>query len=323
MTEMDTYSLSLLEILATSVAKMGPIPDHIAIIMDGNRRYARTKGLNTVNGHEAGSRVSLGLEEWIRAIGCNELTVYAFSSENFKRTKEEIAGVMDVIYKKIGSMIQDVETGKNRDTSFQVIGNWESIPSKLKFRLANLMQKTKNFKPFKLNMAVGYTGREGILRSLNAFEGTKSDKVNDNSDIIPPSKWNEYLIEQAQNLSDMKPVDLLIRTGGDLRLSDFMMWEASHAYVHFIPTTWPEFSFTDFIHAIFKYQLHRYGVPKQLSAKQSLSREEMTFAEKMLQLPRTERWTRIVRMGNKDVPLEEVEAEYSPNNEKFSGAVKF
>ncbi|OXA36933.1 isoprenyl transferase [Folsomia candida] len=329
MANVEPYSLSFWEILATSVAKMGPIPEHIAIIMDGNRRYARAKGLKTVLGHEAGSSVTTLLAQWVEAIGCKELTLYAFSSENFKRTEKEVEDVMDVIYRKVGLMIRAVDTGKNTSMCFQVIGNWDSIPLKLKFRLANLMQKTKNFKPYKLNVAVGYTGREGILRSLKEFEGQKSDKkmtnVNDSFEMIPPIKWNEYLLEQAQNLVDMRPVDMLIRTGGDLRLSDFMLWEASHAYVHFIPTTWPEFSFTDFIHAIFMYQLHRSRVPKRLSAKQSLSPEVMLLAEKMLQAGRTEKWAKIARLGKRDVPPETSEPDYVPNQfmKRFEALLNF
>ncbi|OXA53392.1 isoprenyl transferase [Folsomia candida] len=315
---MEDYSLSLLEILATAVARMGPIPEHIAVIMDGNRRYAKSKGLKAIQGHQAGAAVSSRVEKWGKAIGCKEVTVYAFSSENFKRTKEEVDDLMELMCWKAETILQDVETGKITDVSFNVIGDWDKVPHKLKCRMANLVEKTKNFKPYKLNVAVAYTGREGMLRSLKAFEGLKSDEsvteVNHNSDKgqTQQPKWNEYLVEQAQNMANMRPVDMLIRTGGDLRLSDFMLWEASHAYVHLTPKTWPELSFSAFMHAIFMYQVHRRQIPKPISAKDSLSPEELIHTEKTLQGPRAVMWARNARFAKKDPPLEKTSEPFCP-----------
>lgn len=150
------------------------------------------------------------------------------------------------------------------------------------------MVKTRNFKPYQLNVAIVYTGkirmnicmlgtiqiyllchylctsgREGILRSLTSLPVSIKNQENVNlHSHLNPCEWNEYLVEQSQHLSDMRPVDMLIRTGGDCRLSDFMMWETTQAYIHFTPETWPEFTFWRLLHAILMYQVHRRTVPK-------------------------------------------------------------
>lgn len=162
------------------------------------------------------------------------------------------------------------------DTCIQFIGNLHTLPAKVQHRMANIMKKTRYFEPYKLNIAVAYTGdtiiysinsdknltlhtrigigREGILRSMNVIQ-----RNTDNNQI------NTCLVDQSQHLMDVRPVDMLIRTGGDLRLSDFMLWESSHAYIHFTPVTWPELTFWQLLHACFMYQIHRKKVtPKEV-----------------------------------------------------------
>ncbi|OXA53555.1 Dehydrodolichyl diphosphate syntase complex subunit DHDDS [Folsomia candida] len=225
--------MSVLEILAAPMTQIGKIPDHVALILDGNRRYAKSRGLPALKGHQAG------------------------------------------------------DAGTIMDTSFQVIGNWEGLlPVKLQHRMAHLMIKTRHFKPYRFNMAVAYTGRQGILQSLNAFPDSK-DEIMDN---LRPS---EYLIAQAQHLVDMSPVDMLIRTGGNLRLSDFMMWETSQAYIHFVPETWPEFSFWKLVHAILLYQVYRGSAEK---VNTPVEPNEHNFLDEIRNL----RWTRIEHLARKD-----------------------
>ncbi|XP_035712110.1 dehydrodolichyl diphosphate synthase complex subunit DHDDS-like [Folsomia candida] len=199
---------------------------------------------------------------WWRALGCKELTLYVFSSENYKRTTQEVDALMDLMYRKFTTMLQEVEAGSNRDTCIQMIGNWEKFPLKLKHRMASLMARTRHLTPYKLNLAVGYTGREGILRSLSSFHDEDNEASCNSSESFP--KWNEHLIEQSQHLVDLRTIDLLIRTGGDQRLSDFMMWESSHAYIHFTEKTWPEFNFWEFIHCCFLYQVHKNRIIEQV-----------------------------------------------------------
>ncbi|XP_035707756.1 dehydrodolichyl diphosphate synthase complex subunit Dhdds [Folsomia candida] len=239
--------MSVLEILAAPMTQIGKIPDHVALILDGNRRYAKSRGLPALKGHQAGYAFCL--------------TVFLFSIENFKRAKEEVDDLMELIFIMCTNLMKQVDAGTIMDTSFQVIGNWEGLlPVKLQHRMAHLMIKTRHFKPYRFNMAVAYTGRQGILQSLNAFPDSK-DEIMDN---LRPS---EYLIAQAQHLVDMSPVDMLIRTGGNLRLSDFMMWETSQAYIHFVPETWPEFSFWKLVHAILLYQVYRGSAEKVIKIK--------------------------------------------------------
>ncbi|XP_021958749.1 isoprenyl transferase isoform X1 [Folsomia candida] len=322
------YEMSFYEILATSVARMGPTPNHMAIIMDGNRRFARAKGLKVMHGHEAGSTILDGVEEWRKAIGCKELTIYVFSSENFKRTKDEVDNLMELIFRRSEDTMNDVKSGKNTDMCVQFIGNWERSPEKLKNRIANVMEITKDFKPYKLNVALAFTGREGILRSLQAFTGWKDETPTKTSESEENSLgWNEYLIEQAQHSAHMRPIDILIRSGGDQRYSDFMMWEASQAYIHFTSETWPEFNFNQFMDAIWKYQVFRRQlIHKPISAKASLSPEEARKSEEILDKSRIKMWTRIGRMAKKDVPPEGTCIPYVVNNQwldAFQKVLKF
>ncbi|XP_035712412.1 dehydrodolichyl diphosphate synthase complex subunit DHDDS-like [Folsomia candida] len=257
--------MSYLQLLAASIVRMGPIPQHIAIIMDGNRRYAASRGMKAQYGHEAGAELLNVVRTWGKAIGCKELTLYVFSSENYKRTVQEVEDLMDLIFRKFTTLLEEIESGENTDTCIQMIGNWEKFPLKLKYRMATLMARTKHFTPYKLNFAVGYTGREGILKSLNSFHD-KSNETSGNYDESFPA-WNEYSIGQSQHLVDMRPIDVLIRTGGDQRLSDFMMWESTHAYIHFMKGTWPEFSFWKFIHSCFLYQVHKKKIVQAVWVK--------------------------------------------------------
>ncbi|XP_035703282.1 isoprenyl transferase 1 isoform X2 [Folsomia candida] len=309
----DSQSLSWFEILMTSMARMGPVPDHVAIIMDGNRRYARRKGLKVRHGHEAGADNLMNLDRWGKAVGCKELTVYAFSSENFKRSKEEVDHLMDLMGSQCACWLQEIESGDIKDVCIQMMGKWDNFPAELRHRMANVMQKTRHFKPYKFNIAVGYTGREGILRSLDALS-MNNDEQGEDLHRLMPSQWNEYLVEQSQHLLDMRPVDLLVRTGGDCRLSDFMMWEASQACIHFTTVTWPEFNFKEFIHAMLVYQVHRRKVSKQSLAIGHLSKIELASVQPVLEKSRNDRWARIERLAKKDTSIEKITKIITPPN---------
>ncbi|OXA61308.1 isoprenyl transferase [Folsomia candida] len=289
---MQSQDLSVLELLGSSIAKMGQIPEHIAVIMDGNRRYARTMGMKTLLGHQTGANVLHNLESWGKALGCKELTVYAFSTENFKRTKEEVENLMDLMFYELGKSLLNVEDGSNMDTCIQFIGNLHTLPAKVQHRMANIMKKTRYFEPYKLNIAVAYTGREGILRSMNVIQ-----RNTDNNQI------NTCLVDQSQHLMDVRPVDMLIRTGGDLRLSDFMLWESSHAYIHFTPVTWPELTFWQLLHACFMYQIHRKKVtPKELPPNNYLDLTDVQYADLTLEKSRTLEWKVIDGKAGSDFP---------------------
>ncbi|OXA59239.1 dehydrodolichyl diphosphate synthase complex subunit DHDDS [Folsomia candida] len=305
---MQSGQMSILEILASSIVKMGPMPEHIAIIMDGNRRYARRNGLKVLFGHLKGAETLADVDRFAKALLCKELTVYAFSSENFRRNKEEVTNLMNVIEHNCTKMLQRVDSGTNIDTCIQFIGDWENCPDSLRYRMANLMVKTRNFKPYQLNVAIVYTGREGILRSLTSLPVSIKNQENVNlHSHLNPCEWNEYLVEQSQHLSDMRPVDMLIRTGGDCRLSDFMMWETTQAYIHFTPETWPEFTFWRLLHAILMYQVHRRTVPKPVSSKENISKIEVDALQGILRNARNERWKRIEQQAMKDTPYEKIE----------------
>ncbi|XP_035703694.1 isoprenyl transferase [Folsomia candida] len=311
---MPPKELSCLETLGISIAKIGRIPEHIAIIMDGNRRYAKNQGLTVAQGHEAGSYILKNLSIWGKALGCKEFTVYAFSNENFKRTKAEVDDLMDLFMNECANLLHEVDAGINKNTCIQIVGNWENLPAKLRHRMANLMHKTRHLKPFLLKLAIAYTGREGILRSLNALPLNKDP---DEKTHLHSEQCNEYLIHQSQYLVDMRPIDMLIRTGGDCRLSDFMLWESSQSYIHFINETWPEFTLWKLIHAILMYQVHARKFPNLIPPRLNTEEKPNNILEKS----RNERWNRIKRLAERDTPVGKIQTViHTPN--KFLQAVK-
>ncbi|XP_021959556.1 dehydrodolichyl diphosphate synthase complex subunit Dhdds [Folsomia candida] len=305
--------MSILEILGASITQMGKIPDHVAIILDGNRRYSRSLGLPVEVGHKIGVSLIHKLLQWQRTLHIKEITAYLFSIENFKRSKAEVENLMELVFLTCTYFMQEIDAGNNTDMCIQIIGNWEGLlPVKLQHRIAHMMVKTRHLEPYRFNIAVAYTGRNAILQSLNAFSGSK-DEITGN---LRGCECSEYLIAQAQHLVDMSPVDMLIRTGGNLRLSDFMMWETSQAYIHFVPETWPEFSFWKLVHAIFLYQVHRRSVEKMPDIP--IESKERNILEEVRQC----RWTRIEHLALKDVEYDGGNLDFNPPSKYIETAEK-
>ncbi len=221
------------------------LPKHLAIIMDGNGRWAKKQGLLRALGHESGTK---SVKENIKScakLGIECLTLYAFSTENWNRPKLEVETLMKILIK---SLKKELKTLQENDIKLNAIGNLGKLPKSAQNELQDVMNKTKNNSRMTLTLALSYGSREEIVNAVK----TISDKVKNNIislDSIDDSIINEHLY--TQNLPE---VDLLIRTSGEHRISNFLLWQIAYAELYFTDILWPDFKEKDLYEAIISYQ---------------------------------------------------------------------
>ncbi|HNP32015.1 MAG TPA: isoprenyl transferase [Flavobacterium sp.] len=221
------------------------LPKHLAIIMDGNGRWAKQKGLLRALGHENGTKsVRLTVETCAR-LGIENLTLYAFSTENWNRPKLEVDTLMKLL---VNSLKNELPTLEKNNIRLNCIGNIDMLPAKAKSALLSVIEKTKNNTRMTLTLALSYGSREELLNVVKII----SDKVKNNiisTDTIDESIINEHLY--TRNLPD---VDLVIRTSGEHRISNFLLWQIAYAEFYFTDVLWPDFKEDDLYAAIISYQ---------------------------------------------------------------------
>ncbi|KYN20316.1 PREDICTED: dehydrodolichyl diphosphate synthase complex subunit DHDDS-like [Trachymyrmex cornetzi] len=240
--------LNWFQFLALKVIKTGEIPKHVAVIMDGNRRYANRQDLRKEEGHSKGLDKMNEMLNWCSFLGIVEVTVYAFSIENFKRSKEEVDNLMDLARQMFKSFLEDKKKLKDDGKCIRVIGNWSLIPEDLCKLMAEVMIITRENNRIFINFAIAYTSRDEITHAIrDTVQGVKDN------DILPED-INEALITDCLYTYKSPNPDLLIRTSGETRLSDFLMWQISHTCIYFAEVLWPELSPWNFASAIFYYQ---------------------------------------------------------------------
>lgn len=221
------------------------IPNHLAIIMDGNGRWAQKHNLPRSAGHKAGLKtVRMVIVESIKA-GINYLTLFAFSTENWKRPKEEVSSLMDLFQEAIKKEKKDLLKNKIK---VRFIGNRANLPLPLSLAMSNMEKETKNNKKLSLNIAINYGGRSEIC---NAFQ-LISQKVLDGN--IKPSQITQIFINEHLFTTGLPDPDLLIRTGGELRISNFLLWQIAYSELWFTRTFWPDFSRKQLLRAISDYE---------------------------------------------------------------------
>ena len=221
------------------------LPKHIAIIMDGNRRWAKARGLTTKDGHKAGSKNLDNIATFCNEIGIKYLTVYAFSTENWKRTQEEVSALMFILKANLDSMLRKLDL---KNTKIRVIGEKENIPPDIQKKIDKLVEKTKNNTGLVLNIAFNYGGRAELVHSTKVIaEKVKSGEI-DIEDI------NEKLISDSIYTAGQPDPDLMIRTSHELRTSNFLPWQLTYSEFYFPDKHWPEFDREDLIEAIKIYQ---------------------------------------------------------------------
>jgi len=230
---------------------MDNLPKHIAIIPDGNRRWAKEKGLPTFEGHKKGFNQAIEIGKKARELGIKVLTLWAFSSENWKRTKEEISYLMDLYYQMIEINIQDALKEKIRIIH---LGRKDRISNKLRLKIMEAEEKTKNFDKYYLAIALDYGGRDEIIRTINKINQSKTSIKN-----FSEEKINQFL--DTKDLPYPSP-DLVIRTSGEIRTSGFMIWQAAYSEWIFYPKYFPDFTPFDLEKCIeeYKKRQRRFGV---------------------------------------------------------------
>ena len=221
------------------------LPKHIAIIMDGNRRWAKQRNLTTKDGHKAGSKNLEKIAVFCNEIGIKYLTVYAFSTENWKRTPEEVSALMFILKANLDSMLRKMDL---KNIKIRVIGEKENIPKDIQEKIDKLVEKTKNNTGLVLNIAFNYGGRAEIVHATKVI----AEKIRNNE--INIEDINEELITNNIYTAGQPDPDLMIRTSKELRTSNFLPWQLTYSEFYFPDKHWPEFTEEDLIEAINIYQ---------------------------------------------------------------------
>jgi len=221
------------------------LPNHVAIIMDGNGRWAKKIGRKRAFGHENGTKsVRECIDQSIK-LGIKNLTLYVFSTENWNRPKYEVKALMDLlVYSLDKERINLIDNG----IKLNVIGNIEALNDKPKSKLKSIISETKNNKKLNLNLAISYGSKQEIVNAIREV----SNKVKNN--IISSKNIDENIINEHLYTRNLPNVDLLIRTGGEKRVSNFLLWQIAYAEMYFTDLLWPDFKREDFMKALDDYQ---------------------------------------------------------------------
>ncbi len=221
------------------------LPKHIAIIMDGNGRWAKQRGKMRVFGHENGVEAVRRTVENCAKLKIDFLTLYAFSTENWKRPKIEVQTLMRLL---VASLRKELKTLNDNSIRLNAIGNLDFLPSKVAKELNEVILKTSNNKGLTLTLALSYGSREELKSAVKAI----SAKVKNN--IISEDDIDETVINTHLYTHDLPDVDLLIRTSGEHRISNFLLWQIAYAELYFIDVFWPDFNEQHLVDAIINYQ---------------------------------------------------------------------
>ena len=222
-----------------------PLPKHIAIIMDGNGRWAKQQGMLRAFGHKKGTKAVREVVETSAEIGIENLTLYAFSTENWNRPKAEVDTLMKLL---VSSLKKEIKTLQDNNIKLSAIGNIKSLPSKVFKELNDVIETTKTNNRMTLTLALSYGSREELLNTVKEI----SIKVKNN--IISPENIDESIINEHLYTRNLPDVDLIIRTSGEQRISNFILWQIAYAELHFTSILWPDFKKLDLFNAIIEYQ---------------------------------------------------------------------
>ena len=221
------------------------IPTHLAIIMDGNGRWAKNLGKQRVFGHREGVKRVQEIVETAQREGIQYLTLYTFSTENWNRPKEEVSVLMRLL---VRSLKTELNKMLKNGVRLNTIGNQDRLPEEVKEMLGECVEKTKNNDRLVLTLALNYGGKEELTQMVQQI----GLKVKNN--IISPENVDETIINKHLYTQNLPEVDLLIRTGGEHRISNFLLWQIAYAELYFTPTYWPEFDTDALKEAIANYQ---------------------------------------------------------------------
>ena len=232
--------------------QLANVPQHVAIIMDGNGRWAQQRGLPRLKGHEEGAQSVRAVLRAAEKVGVNYLTLYAFSTENWGRPKGEVDGLMNLLSIFLDRYKKDLLKNKTR---LRVMGQLERFPEKLQKKLAKLVEESARDYERTLIVALSYGSRTEIADAAKAI--ARKAAVGK----IDPEMVNEEMVAQHLYLPDVPDPELMIRTSGELRLSNFLLWQLSYAELYVTETCWPDFREAEFFQALeaFNQRGRRYG----------------------------------------------------------------
>ncbi|PHS52078.1 MAG: di-trans,poly-cis-decaprenylcistransferase [Lutibacter sp.] len=240
-----------MEELKTQIAK-NPVPNHIAVIMDGNGRWAKLKGRPRVFGHKNGVTSVKQVIEGCAEVGVNYLTLYAFSTENWNRPKFEVKTLMALL---VSSLKKELKTLQKNNIKLTTIGNIQNLPKKAQIELSDVVKKTENNNTLTLTLALSYGSREEIV---NVIKNISKKVVNNQLNV---EEINEKIINNHLYTFSLPDVDFMIRTSGEKRISNFLLWQLAYAELYFTDTLWPDFKKKNLFNAILDYQTRerRFG----------------------------------------------------------------
>ncbi len=233
------------EDLKSKIIKKENLPRHIAIIMDGNGRWAKKRGLPRIAGHRAGVKTVKRIVEAAAGLKTSILTLFTFSTENWQRPREEVSAIMNLLYQTTKRELSELE--KN-NVKLITTGDIEGLSTTRKEILKKAIQRTRNNTGLVLNLALNYSGRSEILDAVKRI----SEDIC--SGAIKPEEVDERLFSSYLYTKGLPDPDLLIRTSGEMRISNFMLWQTSYTELYITPVLWPDFSADDFYQAIWAYQ---------------------------------------------------------------------
>ena len=228
-----------------NIKKCNTIPEHVAIIMDGNGRWAQKRGLQRIEGHKEGINSVRAVVEAAGSLGIKVLTLYTFSSENWSRPIQEVSALMSLLLTTIRDEVDELN---NKNVRLMAIGDINSLPVAPRLGIMNTIKRLKKNTGLLLNLALSYSGRQEIVQSVKKI--SKDVK----SGLITPDAIDEDLISSYLETHEIKDPDLLIRTSGEMRISNFLLWQLAYTELYITDILWPDFRETDFFDAIESYQ---------------------------------------------------------------------
>lgn len=235
---------------------MNALPLHVAITMDGNGRWAQNKNLPRTSGHDQGLKTAKRIVKKAADLGIKHLTLYVFSTENWKRAEQEVGFLMNLIHSHLKG---ELAFYKENGIKINHIGDLANLPASIQKDILDAEDETKDFVGMNLNLAINYGGRDEIIRGIKKIIDSKIS-----SEEINQENFSKYL-----DMPDSPDVDLLIRTGGEQRLSNYLLWHIPYAEQVYTSTLWPDYSDEEFLSHIesFQYRNRRFGAEKAKKSK--------------------------------------------------------
>lgn len=229
------------------------VPRHIAVIMDGNGRWAKLRGKQRLFGHKAGIEAVREVIRCANDIGVDYLTIYSFSSENWKRPAEEVTGLMDLFAK---TMLAEVDALHEEGVRVKAIGRLDALPKRTREAFDKAWEMTRNNKGMTLLVAVNYGGRTEILDAIASFAANAGEHAADRLANVTEEELSSYMYT-----ANMPDPDLLIRTSGEMRISNFLLWQIAYTEMYCTDVLWPDFDRYELLRAVLEYQKRdrRYG----------------------------------------------------------------